>query len=195
MDRNDYKAWARHLEDIREDVEELDRLIGRILDLSKLDIHETPLRLESLDLSVILNELLERFRPTISQKGLRLDKELFQDHPIEGDKEALSTAFSNIVGNAVKYTTEGGGLRIQMDSTDKEVVIGVTNTFEVMSEEDLARIFEPFYQAKKTRKTGSGLGLAITKKIIEKHGGKIEACNVPEGLKIEIRLPTVAPQD
>jgi signal transduction histidine kinase len=192
LDRNDYEDWARHLEDIREDVEELDRLIGRILDLSKLDIHETPLRLESLDLSVILNELLERFRPTISQKGLHLEKELFQGHPIEGDKEALLTAFSNIIGNAVKYTTEGGTLRIQMDSTAKEVVIGVTNTFEVMSEEDLAKIFEPFYQAKKTRKTGSGLGLAITKKIIEKHGGKIGAFTVPEGLKIEIRLPSVS---
>ena len=195
LDRNDYEDWARHLEGIREDIEELDRLIGRILDLSKLDIHETPLRLESLDLSMVLNELIERFQPTISQKGLRLDRELYQDHPVEGDKEALLTAFSNIVGNAVKYTTEGGTLRIKMDSTDKDVVMSVTNTFEVIPEEDLARIFEPFYQAKKTREAGTGLGLAITKKIIEKHGGKIEACNVPEGLKIEIRLPLVLTKD
>ena len=195
LDRNDCDDWARHLEDIREDIEELDRLIGRILDLSKLDIHETPLRIEILDLSKILNEQLERFLPTISQKGLRLYKELFQDHPVEGDRETLMTAFSNILGNAVKYTPEGGKLYVKMEATDKDVILGVTNTFDAMSEEELARIFEPFYQARKTHGAGSGLGLAITKKIIEKHGGKIEACNAPEGLKFEIRLPTVAPKD
>ena len=192
LDRNDYEDWARHLEDIREDIEELDRLIGRILDLSKLDIHETPLKLENVNLSVILNELLERFQSTIKQKGLRLNKDLFEAHPIKGDKEALLTAFSNIVGNAVKYTPEGGTISVEMDSQEGEAIIGITNTFEVISEEDLNRIFEPFYQAKKTGAAGSGLGLAITKKIIEKHGGKIGAYNVPQGLKFEIRLPAVS---
>lgn len=195
LDRKNYEDWARHLEDIREDIEELDRLIGRILDLSKLDIHETPLKIENLKLSAILDELLERFQSTIGQKGLRLDKAPFREYPIKGDKEALFTAFSNIVGNAVKYTPEGGTIRVEMDSQEEEVIIGITNTFEVMSEEDLNRIFEPFYQAKKTGAAGSGLGLAITKKIIEKHGGKIDARNVPEGLKIETHLPAVSPED
>jgi signal transduction histidine kinase len=82
-----------------------------------------------------------------------------------------------------------------MQAEEGDLTISVTNTFKAIPEEDLARIFEPFYQAKKTPEAGSGLGLAITKKIIEKHGGKIEAHNVSEGLKIEIHLPAISPKD
>lgn len=195
LERNDYEDWARLLKDIREDIEELDLLIGRILDLSKLDIHESPLIREPVDLLAIIEELLERFTPTISQKGLRLKRELSQDYIYNGDREILRAALSNIIGNAVKYTPEGDELSVNMHAEEGGATISVTNTFEAMTEEDLARIFEPFYQAKKTPEAGSGLGLAITKKIIEKHGGKIEAHNVSEGLKIEIHLPADVPAD
>jgi signal transduction histidine kinase len=195
LERDDYEDWARHLKDIREDIEELDHLIGRILDLSKLDIHETPITRKPLDLSAMIEVLLERFAPTISQKGLRLKQELLEDQPYEGDREMFRTVLSNIIGNAVKYTPKGGELSVEMQAEEGDLTISVTNTFEAIPEEDLARIFEPFYQAKKTPEAGSGLGLAITKKIIEKHGGKIEAHNVSEGLKIEIHLPAVSPKD
>jgi two-component system sensor histidine kinase CpxA len=193
LERDDYEDWARHLKDIREDIEELDRLIGRILDLSKLDIHESPLMRESLDISAMIGVLLERFAPTISQKDLNLKQELLHDHPYDGDREMIQTALSNIIGNAVKYTPDGGELSVNMLVEEGDLTIGVTNTCEAIPEEDLAKIFEPFYQAKKTPEAGSGLGLAITKKIIEKHGGKIEAHNVSEGLKIEIHLPALSP--
>jgi len=193
--RDDYEDWARHLKDIREDIEELDNLIGRILDLSKLDIHESPMTRETLDLSAMIEELLDRFAPTISQKSLRLNRELVHDHPYHGDREMIRTALSNIIGNAVKYTSEEGELSVKMHTAEGDLTIGVINTSEAIPEEDLARIFEPFYQAKKTPEAGSGLGLAITKKIIEKHGGQIEAHNVSEGLKIEIHLPAFSPKD
>jgi two-component system sensor histidine kinase CpxA len=195
LERDDYGDWARHLKDIREDIEELDHLIGRILDLSKLDIHESPLIRESLDLSAMIEVLLERFAPTISQKSLNLKKELVQDRHYDGEREMLRTAFSNIIGNAVKYVPEGGELSVKMRAENGDLTINVTNTSDAIPEENLARIFEPFYQAKKTPESGSGLGLAITKKIIEKHGGKIEAHNVSEGLNIEIHLPAFSPKD
>jgi two-component system sensor histidine kinase CpxA len=171
LERDDYEDWARHLKDIREDIEELDHLIGRILDLSKLDIHESPLIRESLDLSDMIEALLERFDPTISKKSLRLKEELLKDCHYDGDREMLRTAFSNILGNAVKYVPKGGELRVTMRAENGDLTIDVINTSDAIPEEDLIRIFEPFYQAKKTPEAGSGLGLAITKKIIEKHGG------------------------
>jgi two-component system sensor histidine kinase CpxA len=167
----------------------------RIIKLSKLDIHESPLMRESLDLSAMIGVLLERFAPTISQKGLRLKQELLHDHPYDGDREMIRTALSNIIGNAVKYTPDGGELSVNMLVEEGDLTIGVTNTCEAIPDEDLDKIFEPFYQAKKTPEAGSGLGLAITKKIIEKHGGKIEAHNVSEGLKIEIHLPAFSPEN
>jgi signal transduction histidine kinase len=67
--------------------------------------------------------------------------------------------------------------------------ISVTNSFEKLAEEDLTRIFDPFHRTGRSKAPGSGLGLAITKKIIERHGGKIESFNAPEGLEIRMKLP------
>jgi signal transduction histidine kinase len=67
--------------------------------------------------------------------------------------------------------------------------ISITNTFNALPKEDLTWIFEPFNRSERSPVAGYGLGLAITKKIIEKHGGQIEAFNSMEGFEIRIRLP------
>jgi signal transduction histidine kinase len=190
LERAEYEDLQRYLKDIREDIEELDHLIGRILDLSKLDLHERPFKKESIDLSAMINELLDRLTSTIDQKGLHLQKQLLHEHAFEGDPEAMRIALSNVLGNAVKYSPEDGELNVKTEPVDGGLAITVTNTSKALPEEDLDRIFEPFYRAGRSSETGSGLGLAITKKIIEKHGGRIDARNAPEGLKIAIHLPT-----
>jgi two-component system sensor histidine kinase CpxA len=190
LEQTESQDWERHLVGIREDVEELDRLIGQILDLSKLDLHDAPMNMESIDPSELIDELLERLDPTINQKSLRFSKDLSFDPPFMGNKEALRTALSNILDNAVKYTAEKGELIVKMQPQDGWLSISITNSFPALSEEDLDRIFEPFYRTKETPKTGSGLGLAITKKIIERHGGNIKAVNAPKGLQIHIQIPS-----
>ena len=183
--------WEGHLNDIREDVEEMDHLIGRILELSKLDLYERPLKVEVFDPSELMEDLLERFRPIINQKDLRLKKDMSYDPPFFGDKEVLWTAFSNVLDNATKFVAERGLLTMEMHSEGSSLFISITNTFQALPEEDLSRIFEPFNRTERSPATGYGLGLAITKKIIEKHGGHIEAFNSMEGLEIRMRLPQV----
>ena len=189
LKRGDYDDTDRHLDDIREDIGELDRLIGSILALSKLDIQETPLKLERLNPADLIKELLERLKPAISHRGLRLKTDLSFGPPVFGDKEALCTAFSNVLENAVKFAPENGDMNVKMHSEQDCLKIIVTNSFKDMAEEELAKIFEPFYRSEHSHAAGSGLGLAITKKIIDRHGGNIEACNSPEGLTIRIWLP------
>jgi two-component system sensor histidine kinase CpxA len=181
--------WEAYLNDIREDVEEMDQLIGRILDLSKLDLRERPLKLEVLNPAELMNDLIERFRPVINQKDLRLTKDMSYDFPFFGDKEILKTALSNVLDNATKFVPGKGHLFVKMHSEGPYLLISITNTFQGLPEEDLARIFEPFSRTERSPATGYGLGLAITKKIVEKHGGHIEAFNSMEGLEIRIRLP------
>ncbi len=96
---------------------------------------------------------------------------------------------SAIFENAVKFTPENGHMIIKTCFEENSPVITVTNSFEVLPEEELTRIFEPFYRTEQSRAAGSGLGLAITKKIIEKHEGNISAENSPDGLKIIVNLP------
>ena len=184
------KDWERHADDIREDIEELDFLIGQILDLSKMDLHDSPLNLEIIDPSALINELLGRLENTIEHKGLNLTRELSFEPPFIADKGALRTAISNILDNAVKFSPEKGDLSVKMRSENGWLNISVTNSSDPMSEEDLEKIFEPFYRTKEALKKGSGLGLAITKKIVERHGGNIKAVNTEQGLQIQIKLPS-----
>jgi signal transduction histidine kinase len=194
LDRGELQSVESHLNDIREDIEELDRLVGQVLVLSKMDLREAGLNLEPFDTAGLLSELLERLRLSIGRKALKVQINLVCDSPVLGDREALRTAISNILDNAVKFAPERGRVEIEASSEEDGVRISVTNTFEALSTEDLARLFDPFYRVKPTQAGGSGLGLAITKKIIERHGGQIEATNTPEGLKILIRIPSRPPE-
>jgi two-component system sensor histidine kinase CpxA len=190
MEGVDEENWKRHLDAIQEDIEELDGLIEQILNLSKMDLRDAPLNPESMDPAALMGQLLERFEPAASQKGLRITKALSFDSPFIADREALRTALSNILDNAVKFAPEKGTIRVTLGEKDGSMEIRFTNTFDALSDDDLKRIFDPFHRSGEAPKTGSGLGLAITKKIIERHGGTIQASNTPEGLQIRITLPT-----
>jgi signal transduction histidine kinase len=189
LEKGNFKEYERHLDEIREDVSELDSLTGRILELSRLDIQESPLKFEILNPSDLINDLLERLKPVIERKDLRVKTNLSCHSPLMGDREALRTALLNILDNAGKFTPPNGDVIVKMNSEQGFLEISVTNSFEKLAEEDLTRIFDPFHRTRRPKAAGSGLGLTITKKIIERHGGKIESFNSPEGLEIRIRLP------
>jgi len=189
LERGNFKEYEGHLEDIREDISELDSLTGRILELSRLDLHESPLKFEILNPSDLINDLLERLKPVMDRKDLRVKTDLSSHSPLMGDREALRVALLNILDNAAKFTPQNGDIIVKVYSKQGFLEISVTNSFEKLAEEDLTRIFDPFHRAGRSKAPGSGLGLTITKKIIERHGGKIESFNSPEGLEIRIRLP------
>jgi two-component system sensor histidine kinase CpxA len=181
--------WNRHLDEIRQDIEELDHLIGKILDLSKLDIHEKALNLQELDLAALIRNYLERFTSLMEQKGLNVVTDLPGLQTLQADPAAMGMALNNILDNAVKFAPQGGRLEIKLHREEDILVFQVTNTFEVLPQDELHRIFEPFHRLQDRGETGSGLGLAITKKAIEKHGGTIEAANTEGGLTIRVSLP------
>lgn len=182
--------WVDHLDAIREEVQELDDLIGRMLALSKLNMREAPIMYEHLDPAELIRGLVEKLMPVVEKKGLRLETSTVFDPPFAGDREALRSAFMNILENAVKFAPEKGEVLVLMEWQPHLLEVRVTNTFDRLSEEDLARIFDPFHRAKKAAPaTGYGLGLTIARTIIERHGGTISARNVEKGLEVIISLP------
>ena len=191
FEKGDFSNHQKYMDHIKEDIVELDILIGRILELSKLDIHEAPLKASSFSLSALLEELLERFGPLISHKELVIRKELLAHSPITGDRGSLHSAFLNILDNAAKFSPAKGSIRISMALDGANIVTSIINTTEKLPEKDLVRIFEPFFRSKRSKASGSGLGLSIASKIIERNGGRVGAFNSPEGLEIRVRLPVV----
>lgn len=185
--------YERYLDEIREDIEALDQLIGRILEWSKMDRQASPFSFVCFDPAQVIRELVQRLQPLIEHKQLRVVSALSFLPPFSGDKEALTTAFLNILDNALKFTAEKGQIFIQMDSQPEIIETRITNTFEKIPEEELPRLFVPFHRVKPSQAGGSGLGLAIAKKIVDRHGGMIEAHNGEKGLEIRISLPRMGP--
>jgi len=184
------KGLDRHLDDIREDIEELDVLIGRILTLSKFDLQERLVNPEALNPLDLMDGLLVRFKPAMDRKGLGLETDLSFEPPLWGDREAVQTAFSNILENAVKHSPPGGAVKVEMKPVESDLQVSVTNPADPVPEDELERVFEPFHRLGTTKESGFGLGLAIVKKIIEAHGGTVVAQNAPEGFRIRVRLPS-----
>ena len=189
LEQGNYKNLERYLNEIREDVEELDALIGRILMLSKLDLKEKPLSLQSLNPVDLMQALLSRLKPSLDQKNLHLTTDFSFEPPLLGDPDALQTTFSNLLENVIKYSPPGGRVSVEMKAAGDDMEVLVTNTADKIPEQDLEKIFEPFHRVGAKSEAGFGLGLAIVKKTIEAHGGTVEACNVDEGFRIRIRLP------
>lgn len=183
------KDLNRYLNEIREDVEELDALIGRILMLSKLDLKERPLSFQPVNPVDLMEGILSRMTPTLEQKNLHLTTNFSFEPPLWGDADALQTAFSILVENAIKYSPAGGRVSVGMKTVGGDLEVVVTNAADRIAEQDLGMIFEPFHRVGTKKETGFGLGLAIAKKTVEAHGGTIEASNAEEGFRIRVRLP------
>lgn len=186
--KGDFKEWKSHLDDIREDIGALDKLIGRILEFSKIDIHELRLNMESLDLLDLFSDLMGELKPIIELKELKVTTDFSFSSPIMGDRQTLGVAFLNVLDNAIKFAPEKGNIKVKTYSENGFPCASITNSYRELAEKDLNKIFEPFHRAGRANTAGSGLGLAITKRIIEKHGGSIEALNSAEGFEIRMKL-------
>ena len=178
----------KHLNNIQEDICELDRLIGRILEFSKLDLHEESYEKASLDLSAILRKLQKRLEAAVGKKKVTFQMEMPEKVFLTGDEKDLESAFTNLLDNAVKFVPEGGQVAVRLVRMPDHLELRVFNTYGKLTGQELENLFEPFYRVTDVAEAGTGLGLAITKKIIERHGGRIHAANAEEGIEFVIRF-------
>ena len=186
--RGDTADSEELLEGMWEDIEEADRMIGRILEYSKLDLHDPVPATSQVWPGTILDGLLKSMRPLFRLKGVAVKTEIEPRLSVAGDEEWLRTALKNIIENAARYTPDEGLVRVLLRSEDNTVLLEVTNTSPPLLLEELGKIFNPFYRGKGAIGDGTGLGLAITKKIITLHRGDIGARNTPQGFQVWLRL-------
>lgn len=180
---------AAHLDSIREDVDSLDHIIGRLLELSKLDLKEHTFSLESVDVVEMVEAVASHLDPIANRNGLRTSMDVPSSVVIQADGEALYQAFQNIMENGVKHANPGGTLSMTSFATESRVTLVMENTHAPLLEEELETIFEPFRRAKGVKPQGTGLGLAIAKKVIEGHNGKIWAENGEGTVRFVVVLP------
>ncbi len=167
---------------IREQVDNVARLVEMLVTMSRLD-SESVTSADPVFVNTLVTELLTRFARASEEDGLTLSTVL-DAHPdrVIGSSIEISRALGHIVENALQFTPPGGSVVIRTASDPKRVTIIVEDTGIGIPPEALPRIFERFYRADNAHTTkGIGLGLPIARKIIETHGGSIQAANRVEG--------------
>ena len=170
----------------------LARLIDELLDVSRIYRDKISLRRGLVDFGLVLRETLEALHPQIDEKGLRLEA-CVPAKPLTlfGDSIRLTQIASNLIGNAVKYSDPGGAVRIEVERQDDDAVLTVTDEGVGIPPEFLPRVFDLFAQGGPEHEDGLGIGLALSKKLVELHGGVIEARSpgVGKGSTFVVRLP------
>ena len=146
------------------------------------------LNLQPCDLLEVLEELIDFFGPMARNSNIKVNRYLPSDlPPVFLDSEIFKQALLNLLLNAEQAMPKGGEVTIQAIISPENLTLNLIDTGKGITAEALEKIFKPFYS---TRPGGTGLGLPTTKKIIEAHGGTIEALSEPgKGTKFSIRLP------
>lgn len=177
---DDPPAARRFLSRIEAEVDALAQMVQELLELSRIESGQAPLRLVPTSIAEVILPPVERLRPQAERAGLSIQVELPSElPPVLADAERVQQVVTNLVHNAIKFTPPGGQVSISAATSGDEVVIAVRDTGVGIPAEDLPRIFERFYKADRARASGgTGLGLAIAKHIVQGHGGRIWAESV-----------------
>jgi signal transduction histidine kinase len=163
--------------DINSEVDRLNNIISDLLTLVRLDQREIPMNIISVNLNDLTQAILKRLLPLSKKKDIKLIYESHKDVVAEVDEVKLTLALSNLIENSIKYTPDGGEVKVTIQSDLQDVFIIVQDTGIGIAKEEQAKIFERFYRTDKTRNRqtgGTGLGLSITYKTIIMHNGSIQ---------------------
>ena len=160
------------------------RMVTDLLSLSRIDNETSQLEIELTNFTAFITFILNRFDKIKSQSQEDTKKyELIREYPItpiwvEIDTDKMTQVIDNILNNAIKYSPDGGKIKVGMKTTDAQLIISISDEGLGIPKKDLPRIFDRFYRVDKARSRaqgGTGLGLAIAKEIIKQHKGFIWA--------------------
>lgn len=188
----DPPAARRFLAQMENEIDNLTQMVRELLELSRIESGRVPFQFKTCVPGELVGRAVERMRLQAERAGLRLEMEGEPCKiPVMADPERIEQVLVNLVHNAVKFTLPGGSICLRCEPRDRDVVISVRDTGVGIAAEDLARIFERFYKADRSRSGGgTGLGLSIARHVIESHGGLIWAeSQVGQGSTFFFSLP------
>ena len=177
-----YKDRDTYLRRCLKTTNDMEALVKEILSAARMGGSDFHLERTDLDISQMLRKVCQQFRGRMEDKQIELRMDIQPEYHYQGDRRLMEKVFTNVVGNAVAYSPVGAVITV----TQKDEVFSVENTGVHIAEEDLERIFTPFYRVDKSRNRnsgGSGLGLYITKTILDHHEIIHNMVNTENGVK------------
>ncbi|HLE92893.1 MAG TPA: ATP-binding protein [Anaerolineales bacterium] len=191
-------ATDETFQQVHAEADRLNRLVDDLQELSRVEARAYQLDIRPLDVSTLARTVTKRLAPHAESKRISLDLDLAPGLPhILADEDRTVQVLTNLTGNALQYTPEGGRITISAKQVGNEVQIAVRDTGIGIPPEHLANIFDRFYRVDKSRSRqsggGSGIGLTIARAIVEAHGGRIwvESAEDGNGSTFTFTLPIV----
>ena len=171
------------------------RLVTDLLELSRIDSNKKKVKKEEFDLGELAKQCQNKLAIETKKKNHEVDCFVTADvPPVYADKDDIERVILNILTNSIKYTPDGGTIKIYVGFVYTDAYIKIIDSGIGIPEEDLNRIFERFYRVDKSRTRemgGTGLGLSIAKEILDKNGGSIDIkSQVGKGTEVVIKIPT-----
>lgn len=181
------------IEDLKSEVKKMTNLVSDLLMVARSDNNALKVKIQRLDLSEILKQVIRTMTPIAEKKNIRLGGEDLRKVLINADEQRIKQLAIILVDNAIKYTPEGGAVLVRLEKADNvRAVFAVMDSGIGIAPEDLDKVFERFYRVDKARSRemgGNGLGLAIAAEIVKMHDGKISvASKLGEGTKFTVEL-------
>jgi len=185
----------RHLSRCELEVTRLDQMISDVLSLSRLENCHQTLNCDEIDLTTLLESIIEDEQYTADEKSITITSRCTNDCYILADSHLISSAISNILSNAIKYSPSDSSIKVDLLSDSGYGTLTITDAGIGVPNSALAQLFKPFYRVSQARDRatgGTGLGLAIAQQAISAHNGTISAQNNDSvGLTITITLPLI----
>ena len=182
---------------ISAETERLSRLINNVLELSRLERRERPMDLRVGDVSQVVAEVVELFRPHAEREGVELRCRMASGLPAVGfERDALTQVLFNLLDNALKYGREGQPaprIEVCCEPAQNGVMMSVRDFGPGVSHQHLHAIFEPFYRAQDEltrRQQGTGIGLSLVQGLCARMGGRVQGRNAAPGFEVRVILPT-----
>ncbi|NVD97602.1 ATP-binding protein [Massilia sp. BJB1822] len=180
----------------------MDKLVGELLTLSRLEAGAYSPDREAIGMAELLDQILGDAEFEAASHGRAITQQGNADVLVKGQPELLARAIENVVRNAIKHSPVGESVIVELaarpEPAPRQLSIRVLDRGPGVAEEDLATIFQPFFRSSGTQKDveGHGLGLAIAQQVVQQHGGSIQAANREGGgLCVEILLPAQPLED
>jgi signal transduction histidine kinase len=172
-------------------------LVGDLLFLAQVDAGRLELELENVELDEVVGESIEAARPLAESRQLELVTSVAPVPRVVGDRARLAQVLDNLVSNAIKFTPEGGRVRVVVGVEEGNAVVTVKDTGLGIPRAEQTRLFERFFRSSRATENaipGTGLGLTITKAIVERHGGRISVSSEEnEGTTARVEIPLASP--
>jgi heavy metal sensor kinase len=180
-----------------EEVNRLAKIVETLFAISRLDAGEAQQKSERFDLARLAGSTADQMALLAEDKGISVECDVQKSVTVEGDQSRIKQVVVNLLDNAIKYTPDGGSIKLRVHASNGEAILEVSDTGIGIPAAALPHVFERFFRvdaAHSREVEGAGLGLAIVKSICNAHGGRVEVESVEnKGSTFKVRLPLASP--